>query len=256
MESEEAEAMSNAELREWFCGTSNSSYFMTSSYQSFRIRILNDTCLINLYYAIFHITFCIVFLSVQGFAYIQTKQQKRFLLKSSGHNFRWILSSFLLLMHTIGITEGILTDSTHSKEDKTSFVYLYVPSICAFVTAGWAILVSHYMEVWQKKWPSFVLTIYWTLSCGAEIGRLLNLMSLDLINFKVVRFDVGVFVLLICGALDAIEMNHIRVWVSAITFWLVKLEMFQSFDHKVYKNARSQSSEQASRKLLLHTIFW
>lgn len=154
----------------------------------------------------------------QGIAYIQTKQPKRFLLKSPGHNFRWILSIFLLLIHTIGITEGILTDSTGSKEERTSFVYLYVPSACAFLTAAWAIVVSHYMEVWQKKWPAFVLTIYWTLSCGAEIGRLLNLMSLDLINFKVVRFDVGVFSVLIYGALDAIEMNYIRVWVSAIIF--------------------------------------
>ena len=197
--------MASVYLKQSLCGTSES----TSANHS---EIHLEICHLNFYCAVFHCSFLVVLILTFGLACIHRKKHgltNSLFMKFPYHNMRWLFSSLLLMLQIVAITEGILTDHTGNRKTRPSFVYLYIPAICAFSTAGWATILSHCVEVWQRKWPSFVLATYWTLSCGLEIGRLVNLRNANLARCNIFCFDIGVGLLVTYGTLAAIEMHNI-----------------------------------------------
>ena len=187
--------MSSLKPMEWFCGDRRNT---TSGI------LLNDTCLINFCYSIFHIGFAIILLLTLCIAYCQSKNQTQYLVKLPGHSIRWVFSLALLLIQVVALVEGILSDRAQSIVDGVTSLYLYLPSVCALISTVCAILATHYVEVWQRMWLSFVLCFYWTLSCGFETVRLGNLVRVDVARFDIVGFYIEVLLLLICGVLSTI----------------------------------------------------
>ena len=176
-----------------------------------------DICHLNFYCAVFHVAFLVVLILTQELAYVHRKQRgltHNLFMKFPFHNMRWLFSSLLLMLQTVAITEGILTSRTDNEEIRPTFLYLYTPAICAFFAAACATILSHCMEVWQRKWPSFVLAIYWTLSCGLEFGRIVNLMNVNLASYNLFCFDIEALLLVSYATLAAIEVHNIYKMVS------------------------------------------
>ena len=174
--------------------------------------LLDDTCLLNLGYSIFHIGFAILLLLVLCIAYCQSKNQRQNLVKLPGHSIRWVFSLALLLIQVVALAEGILTDRAQS--DGPSLLYLYVPAICAFVATAVAMLTAHNVEIWQRMWMSYVLLIYWILSFGFETVRLGNLVRVNVARFFIVRYDIELLLLCICGILSVIHAFANGIGVS------------------------------------------
>ncbi len=208
----------DANLRRWFCGTINNTVICPQP-NNISHELLDDICFINLGCAIFHVFFMLVLVITQGVEYMQTThaQARRFLVKSPGHNIRWILSLVLLFVLLVSTAEGILTDRTTINDEKTSSLYLYIPPLCAMWTTCFAILLNYKIEAWQRYKLSIVLIFYWIFSCCGEILCLMNLIRLDLAHSTVVRFDTTVVLMVIYAALTGEVLHHLKWKVQVST---------------------------------------
>lgn len=210
------ETLSGTGVTQWFCGLSGNSSIESAYYRG---QFLNHICLVNFYYTIFHLVFTALIISTQCIqvrnCQTSTTPSRKFLVKLPGHHIRWLFATLLLLIQIVAITEGTLTDSTRTNQETVpSCVYLYIPSVCAFVGGVCAIVLCHSIEVQWRTLPSILLLSYWMFSCGAEILRLVNLVNIDLASFSILRFDVVVLLLFIYATLGVIQIDHFRTKVS------------------------------------------
>ena len=168
------------------------------------------TYLTDVFYAVFHGTFLVIFSAAYLAAYCHVNQAHQILDKLPGHNMRWILTTVMLLMQIAAMAEGLLTSNTRSFKN-SKLVYLYVPSICAFITGLFSTVLSHYMEIWSKKWLIVPVAVYWIFSFGFEILRLVKLSNNGLGRFDLARFDICLLLIIIYGCLGILATWNVSV---------------------------------------------
>ena len=177
---------------------------------------LTDVCLLNICYAVLHLTF-VVLLSVvhvvssqlcfhQADDNLQQYQTRRFPPKFATQHIRWILLGVFLLQVT-AVVEGILTAQTGgSSDDSMSEMLLYIPPICALFGAIIATLLNLHADTWQQAnirqiVTSLLLLAYWIISFGLECLRLAHFVQQDLNDSTIVRFNLIIVLIILYGML-------------------------------------------------------
>ena len=199
---------------QWFCGVNNSDLSATPS-----VAWIGNTCFINGLTALAHLAFT-VFLSVALFLLgclckYGSLPKTNYLLCYPGHTVQWLVGLASLAVLAAAIGEGVLTDETYRAWQYSTRPHYYAPSAMAFVGVFMSLLYYHNMEKWQLPTMSIPLLCYWALALVGEGLRLANLRHHDILDFKVLRFDVTVILLVAYFILVLKEVNLIRIKVRS-----------------------------------------
>ncbi|XP_072014907.1 ATP-binding cassette sub-family C member 8-like [Amphiura filiformis] len=177
--------------------------------------IFAENCLLNVSYALFHFVFTIltIVLVVYMTFRCQTVHPIR-IIKFPAHNLRWIFLTFLILLQLIAVTEGILTNQT-VVDESTGYIFLYIPSVCAMLSAICATAFNHFTELCQQRRPIFIISLYWTASLVFEVLRLRSFT--ETLDYRIMKFDIEIGLAFVYSMLICTSVYHFFCYLKNLS---------------------------------------
>ncbi|XP_073709543.1 ATP-binding cassette sub-family C member 8 isoform X1 [Misgurnus anguillicaudatus] len=185
-----------------FCGTDNSSAYKVDN------GLLNNGCFLDALGLVPHVfllfsTFPILFIG-WGSQSSKVHIHHSTWLHFPGHNFRWLLTIFLLFVLVCEIAEGIVSDGFN----QSRHIHLYMPAGLGILAAITSIVYYHNIETSNFPKLLIALLIYWIL---AFVTKTIKLVKYDEhgIGPRQLRFCITGLLALIYGLLLGVEINVI-----------------------------------------------
>lgn len=128
------------------------------------------------------------------------------------HDARWILTLIVLVLNTIELCEGVLTELG----DTNTRFHLYLPNGVVLLAGIFSLAFYDFVETYNLPRLLLMSLFYW---CGALVAKSLKISALydDGLNIYHVRLLVSWFVLAIYGSLVVIEVYLLIRLVSKLS---------------------------------------